>query len=58
VSNTAQLRDLAAAASRLFGWDTNKGAQVQFNQLCISTEQLQQIRAVREQADAQERPES
>jgi hypothetical protein len=56
VNNTAQLRDLAAAASRLFGWGTNKGAQVQFNQLCISTEQLQQIRALREQADAQECP--
>jgi hypothetical protein len=54
VSNAAQLRDLAAAASRLFGWDT-KQPQTQINQLCISTEQLQQIRALREQADAQER---
>jgi len=46
VSNAAQLRDLAAAASRLFGWDT-KQPQTQINQLCISTEQLQQIRALR-----------
>jgi hypothetical protein len=48
VTNTAHLRDLAAAASKLFGWDTNKGARVQFNQLVVTTEQLQQIRALRE----------
>jgi Putative ATPase subunit of terminase (gpP-like) len=56
VTSTAQLRDLAAAASRVFAWNKNEGAQVQINQLCISTEQLQQIRALREQADAQESP--
>lgn len=52
VSNTAHLRDLAASAARIFGWDT-KQPQTQINQLCISTEQLQQIRALRKQADAQ-----
>jgi hypothetical protein len=55
VNNTAHLRDLAASAARIFGWDT-KQPQTQINQLCISTEQLQQIRALREQADAQECP--
>jgi hypothetical protein len=54
VSNPAHLRDLAAAASRLFGWDALKGPQVTLNQLCVTTEQLQQIRALREQADVQE----
>jgi hypothetical protein len=55
ISNPAHLRDLAASAARIFGWDT-KQPQTQINQLCISREQLQQIRALREQADAQESP--
>ena len=54
VSNTAQLRDLAASAARVFGWDADKKPGVQLNQLVITTEQLQEIRALREQADAQE----
>jgi hypothetical protein len=54
VSSTAHLRDLAASAARIFGWNTEKPG-VQLNQqFVISTEQLQQIRALREQADAQE----
>ena len=54
VSNPAHLRDLAASAARIFGWDTEKPG-VQLNQqFVISTEQLQEIRALREQADAQE----
>ena len=52
VSNTAHLRDLAASAARIFGWDT-KQPQTQINQLCITQEQLQEIRALREQANAQ-----
>jgi hypothetical protein len=52
VSNTAHLRDLAVSAARIFGWDT-KQPQTQINQLCITQEQLQEIRALREQADAQ-----
>jgi hypothetical protein len=52
-SNMAQLRDLAASAARIFGWNTEKPG-VQLNQLVISREILQEIRALREQADAQE----
>jgi molybdenum-dependent DNA-binding transcriptional regulator ModE len=54
VSNTSQFRDVATAAAHLFGWDAGKGASVTLNQLVVTTEQLQQIRALREQADAQE----
>jgi hypothetical protein len=43
---------LVASAARIFGWDT-KQPQTQINQLCITQEQLQEIRALREQADAQ-----
>jgi hypothetical protein len=49
VSNTAHLRDLAASAARVFGWDKQlSGPAVQFNQLCITQEQLEQIRQLRE----------
>jgi hypothetical protein len=54
VSNPAHLRDLAASAARIFGWDADKKPGVQLNTLVITTEQLQKIRALREQADAQE----
>ena len=54
VSNTAHLRDLAASAARIFGWDSDKPAGNTYNTLVVTTEQLQQIRALREQADAQE----
>ena len=54
VSNTAQLRDLAASAARIFGWGSDKPAGNTYNTLVVTTEQLQQIRALREQADAQE----
>jgi hypothetical protein len=47
VSNTAHLRDLAASAARIFGWDKKEGPQTQINQLCISAEQLEQIRQLR-----------
>ena len=47
VSNTAQLRDLAASAARIFGWNTD-GPQVQLNQQVVVTqEQLEQIRQLR-----------
>jgi hypothetical protein len=47
VSNTAHLRDLAASAARIFGWDSDKPG-VQLNQqFCISQEQLEQIRQLR-----------
>jgi hypothetical protein len=53
---TEQFRDLAASAARIFGWDTEKKPGVQLNQLVITREQLQEIRALQEQADAQECP--
>jgi hypothetical protein len=56
VTNTAHLRDLAQSAARIFGWDSDKKPGVQLNTLVITTEQLQKIRALREQADAQECP--
>lgn len=49
VSNTAQLRDLAASAARVFGWDNNDKPGVQLNQLCISQEMIERIREAAEQ---------
>ena len=47
VSNTAQLRDLAQSAARIFGWNTD-GPQVHLNQqVVITQEQLEQIRQLR-----------
>ena len=43
---SGKLRDLASAAARVFGWD-NGAPGVQFNQLVVSQEQLEQIRALR-----------
>jgi hypothetical protein len=40
-----QLRDLAAA--RVFGWDNDKPG-VQFNQLVVIQQQLEQMRALRD----------
>jgi hypothetical protein len=57
VSNTSQLRDLAGAAAKLFGWDQGKGTSVTLNQLVVTREQLQEIRQLREQSDVQECPE-
>jgi hypothetical protein len=48
ISSTAHLRDLAASAARIFGWNNNDKPGVTFNQLCISAEQLEQIRQLRE----------
>jgi hypothetical protein len=53
VTNTAHLRDLAASAARVFGWDSDKPAGSTYNTLVVTTEQLQQIRALRQQAEAQ-----
>jgi len=47
VSNTSQLRDLAQSAARIFGWDSDKPG-VQLNQVVITQEQLEQIRALRD----------
>jgi hypothetical protein len=59
VSNTAQLRDLAASAARIFGWDNNDKPGVQLNQQFVITpeqlEQIRQLRAVPEPEQLQER---
>jgi uncharacterized linocin/CFP29 family protein len=48
VSSTARLRDLAASAARIFGWDKTDKPGVQLNQqFVISQEQLEQIRQLR-----------
>jgi len=41
------LRDLAASAARIFGWDKKDSPQTHINQLCITAEQLEQIRQLR-----------
>jgi hypothetical protein len=48
VSNTAHLRNLAASAARIFGWDKTDKLGVQLNQqIVISADQLEQIRQLR-----------
>jgi len=48
VSNTSHLRDLAASAARIFGWNRNDKPGVQLNQqIVISADQLEQIRQLR-----------
>jgi hypothetical protein len=44
VTNAAQMRDLAAAAARIFGWDQKKGDT--HNTMVISHEDLARIRAL------------
>lgn len=50
MQSTAQLRELAAAAGRVFGWDNN-APQVTHNQLVITADQLKQIRMLRDSAE-------
>jgi hypothetical protein len=50
VSNTLQLRDLASAAAKLFGWDQGQKSGDTYNTLVVTRAQLQEIRALREQA--------
>jgi hypothetical protein len=47
VSSPAHLRDLAASAARIFGWDEAQPHN-QYNTLVISPEELQRIRDARE----------
>jgi hypothetical protein len=47
LTQSGKLRDLASAAARVFGWGTEKPA-VQFNQLVVTQEQLEQIRTLRD----------
>ena len=49
VSSTSHLRDLAASAARIFGRDRDKKPPGDtYNTLVVTTEQLEQIRALRE----------
>jgi len=49
VSNKGHLRDLAASAARIFGWDSDKPG-VQLNQQFVLTqEQIERIREAAEQ---------
>jgi hypothetical protein len=59
VSNTVHLRDLAASAARIFGWNNDDKPGVQLNQQFVITpeqlEQIRQLRAVPEPEPLQER---
>jgi len=57
VANTSQFRDLANSSSRIFGWHQKAGPQTQFNQVVISQEQLDQIRALRTSMTEEEKDE-
>ena len=49
VSNTSHLRDLAASAVRIFGWDRSDKPQGNtYQTLIVTQEQLEQIRQLRE----------
>ena len=55
VLSTSHLRELAAAASRVFGWDgTAKTQGDTYNTLVITQEQLAQIRALRRDTEREE----
>jgi hypothetical protein len=47
-AHSTRFSDVTAAAARLFGWDKGTGSGVTLNQLVVTQEQLQQIRALRE----------
>jgi hypothetical protein len=49
VRNTAQLRDLASAAARIFGWGTDKPGVHLNQQFVISQEMIDRIREAAEQ---------
>jgi hypothetical protein len=57
VSSPSHLRDLAAAAARVFGWDGNKPQEVH-NTLVFSQEDLDKIFAEPVQSDVQAPPSS
>ena len=47
VCSTAHLKDLASAAARVFGWDKGTKHCDTYNTLVITSEQLEQIQALR-----------
>jgi hypothetical protein len=48
VSSPSHLRDLAATAAHVFGWNKDGPQGNTYNTLCITAEQLEQIRQLRE----------
>jgi hypothetical protein len=55
VSNTAQFRDLAASAARIFGWSEGGTTIHADRALVVTLEQIRQLRAVPEPEQLQER---
>jgi hypothetical protein len=56
VLSTSHLRELTAAATRVFGWDNqHKTPGDTYNTLMITQEQLKQIRMLREGAETPEK---
>jgi hypothetical protein len=49
VCSTAHLKDLAAAAARVFGWDQQQRSGDTYNTVVLSMEQLAIIRSLRQQ---------
>jgi hypothetical protein len=49
VCSTAHLKDLAATAARVFGWDQQQRAGDTYNTLVVTQEQLAMIRSLRQQ---------
>jgi hypothetical protein len=49
VCTTAHLKDLAAAAARVFGWDQQQRSGDTYNTVVLSMEQLAMIRSLRQQ---------
>jgi hypothetical protein len=49
VCSTAHLKDLAAAAARVFGWDQQQRSGDTYNTLVVTQEQLAMIRSLRQQ---------
>jgi hypothetical protein len=47
VCSTAHLKDLAAAAARVFGWDQQQRSGDTYNTLVVTQEQLAMIRSLR-----------
>jgi len=57
VSNTAQLRDLAASAARVFGWDKKDSPQGNtYNTLVISADQLEEMRRLCDEDEPYKKP--
>ena len=58
VHNPAQLRDLAASAARVFGWDKKDSPQGRdtYNTLVISAEKLEEMRRLCDEDEPYKKP--